>query len=453
MSTHNATAEDGAPAGGRPVELLQNLIRFDTTNPPGSEAACIAYASDVLAAAGFETAILAQDEARPNLVTRLPGRGDAPPLLMYGHVDVVTTRNQVWTHPPFEGTVADGCVWGRGALDMKSGIAMMMAALMRARATGLIPSGDVILSLVSDEEAAGKYGARYLVENHAHLFEGVRYAIGEFGGCTMYMSGLKVYPIMIAEKQACWLKATVQGQGGHGSMPVRGQAMAKLARLLQELDQHRLPVHVTPAARQMIEGMSSVLPPVQRTIMRQLLNPALTNRVLDLLGSQGKLLDPLLHNTVSPTILHASDKCNVIPSEVTVELDGRLLPGYTPDDLIAELTQLLGDLADEVKFSVFLYEAGPPEADMGLFDTLSGILRELDPEGTPSPLLLSAVTDARLFARLGIQTYGFTPMRLPPGFDFWNFVHAADERIPIDALNFGADAIYRLLQRFGEAPR
>jgi acetylornithine deacetylase/succinyl-diaminopimelate desuccinylase-like protein len=155
-----------------------------------------------------------------------------------------------------------------------------------------------------------------------------------------------------------------------------------------------------------------------------------------------------LHNTVSPTILHASEKCNVIPSEVTVELDGRLLPGYTFDDLKAELSELLGD---EVEFSVVFYEPGPPETDMGLFDTLSEILSEMDPEGTPVPLLLSAVTDARLFARLGIQTYGFTPMQLSPGFDFWNVIHAADERIPIVALDFGADAIYRLLQRFGEA--
>ncbi|MGD9144040.1 MAG: M20/M25/M40 family metallo-hydrolase, partial [Anaerolineae bacterium] len=275
MNAQDAIVEDGVRPDVGPVELLQNLIRFDTTNPPGNEAACIAYAAKVLATAGFETATLARDEARPNLITRLPGRGDAPPLLMYGHVDVVTTQHQAWTHPPFEGKVADGCVWGRGALDMKGGIAMMMAAMLRAKAAGLVPPGDVILSLVSDEEAGGLDGARYLVENQAHLFEGVRYAIGEFGGFNTRMGGQKVYPIMIAEKQACWTKATVRGQGGHGAMPVRGQAMAKLARLLQKLDRERLPVHVTPAARQMIEGISSALPPVQRFMMRQLLNPAL----------------------------------------------------------------------------------------------------------------------------------------------------------------------------------
>ena len=162
----------------RPVELLQNLIRFDTTNPPGNEAACIGYIDDVLTDAGFETMILARDETRTNLVTRLAGQGHAPPLLMYGHVDVVTTECQEWTHPPFEGTVADGYIWGRGTLDMKGAVAMMMAALMRAKAQDLALPGDVVLAVVSDEEAGGEYGARYLVENHAELFDGIRYAIG-----------------------------------------------------------------------------------------------------------------------------------------------------------------------------------------------------------------------------------------------------------------------------------
>ena len=154
----------------RPVELLQNLIRFDTTNPPGNEAACAGYINEVLSAAGFETMILARDDARVNLVTRLAGQGQVPPLLMYGHVDVVTTEGQQWTHPPFDGTIADGFVWGRGTLDMKGAVAMMMSALMRAKATGLVPAGYVVLALVSDEEAGGDYGDRYLVENHAALF-------------------------------------------------------------------------------------------------------------------------------------------------------------------------------------------------------------------------------------------------------------------------------------------
>ena len=444
------TKPEGSPATlhERPVELLQNLIRFDTTNPPGNEATCIGYINDVLADAGFETTILARDEGRPNLVTRLAGQGHAPPLLMYGHVDVVTTENQEWTHPPFEGTVADGYVWGRGTLDMKGAVAMMMAALMRARAQGLAPPGDVVLAVVSDEEAGGDYGARYLVENHAELFDGIRYAIGEAGGFSFHIGGSTIYPIMVAEKQICWMKATVRGEGGHGSMPVKGQAMAKLAQVLQRLDRRRLPVHVTPPARQMIESMASVLPTLQGLLFRQLLNPTLTDRVLDLLGPMGEIMDPLLHNTVSPTVLQGSTKVNVIPCEVAVELDGRLLPGYSADDMVSELGALLGN---DVQLTVVRHEPGPPEPDMGLFDTLADILREADPGSTPGPLVLAGVTDARHFARLGIHTYGFTPMKMPPELNLWKLAHAANERIPVDALEFGIEAIYKLLQRFGEA--
>jgi acetylornithine deacetylase/succinyl-diaminopimelate desuccinylase-like protein len=446
---HSTITNDLGALHQRPVELLQTLIRFDTTNPPGNEAACIAYIDSVLTAAGFETKVMGRSQERTNLVTRLPGRGEAPPLLMYGHVDVVTTANQAWTQPPFEGKVLDGYVWGRGALDMKGEVAMMVAILMRAKAEGFVPPGDVILAAVSDEEAGGDFGAGYLVDDHAELFEGVRYAIGEAGGFTFFVGERKLYPIMIAEKQVCWTKATVRGQGGHGSMPVHGQAMARLARLLKTLDERRLPVHITPAARQMIEGIASVLPSAQSMVLRQVLNPRLTDLVLDRLGTMAEFLDPILHNTVSPTIVHASDKVNVIPAQVSVELDCRLLPGYGPDDLIAELRQFLGD---DIELEVVRSEVGPPEPDMGLYDTLVDILREADPEGTSGPLLMAGATDARHFSRLGIQTYGFTPMKMPPGFDFWKLAHGADERIPVDALDFGIEAIYKLLQRFGEAP-
>ena len=432
----------------RPVELLQNLIRFDTTNPPGNEAACIGFIDDVLTTAGFETMILARKEPRANLITRLPGRGDVPPLLMYGHVDVVTTEGQAWTHPPFEGTIADGYVWGRGTLDMKGAVAMMMSALMRAKAEGFVPAGDVILAVVSDEEAGGDYGARYLVENHADLFKGILYAIGEAGGFSFHVGSATVYPIMVAEKQICWIRATVRGEGGHGSMPVRGEAMAKLAQMLQTLDRRRLPVHVTEPTRQMIEAIASVLPATQKLLLRQLLNPALTNAILNLAGPLGEVLNPLLHNTVSPTVVQASTKTNVIPCEVSVELDGRLLPGLSAEVMVSELRALLGS---EVELEIIRHEPGPPEPDMGLFDTLADILRKADPGSTPGPLVLAGVTDARHFARLGIHTYGFTPMKIPPDLNVWQLAHGIDERIPVDSMEFGTEAIYKLLHRFGKA--
>lgn len=429
----------------RPAELLQRLIQFDTTNPPGNELACIDYIDGLLRDAGIATQRYAKTPGRPNLLARLPGRGEAPPLLLYGHVDVVTTINQQWQHPPFGGEIHDGFVWGRGALDMKGGVAMMTAAFLRAGIEHLSLPGDVILAIVPDEEAGGEYGARFLVEQHADLFAGVRYAIGEFGGFSMNVSGQKLYPIMVAEKQMCSMRATVRGRGGHGSMPVRGGAMARLSRLLRRLDQNWLPIHVTPPVRAMVEAMAARVGGAKGAVLRQLLNPATAEAVLGLLGPQRSVFEPLLRNTVSPTGLHASDKINVIPSQISVDLDGRLLPGQTPDDMLRELQAAVGP---EVALEVLRYEPGPASVNMGLFDALAGVLREADPAGTPVPLVLSGVTDGRFFATLGIQTYGFLPMPLPDDFGFSTSIHAADERVPAAAIEFGANAIFAALGRF-----
>lgn len=430
----------------RPVEILQRLIRFNTTNPPGNEAECVAYIRGILTDAGIESMVLMRTPNRPNLIARLEGANKAPPLLLYGHVDVVTTENQKWDQPPFEGKIADGFVWGRGALDMKGGVAMMLAAFLRAKAEGLQPPGDIILAILSDEEALGNDGAKFLVEDHAELFKDVRYAIGEFGGFTLQIGGKRFYPIMISEKQACWMKATLRGQGGHGSMPVRGGAMAKLSQLLKQLDENSLPVHVTPPARMMFNALGSAMGGTPGWMVSQLANPSLAGTMLGLLGERGKLFSPLLHNTVSPTIINASNKINVIPSEISVELDGRLLPGYKPEDMFDELRPIIGN---EVELEVTQFDPGPLEPNMKLFDTLADILREADPTGTPVPLLLSGVTDARFFSRLGIQTYGYLPLTLPEDFNFIQTIHAANERVPIAAIEFGAQAIYKALQRFG----
>jgi acetylornithine deacetylase/succinyl-diaminopimelate desuccinylase-like protein len=441
------TSADNTPAiYQRPVELLQSLIQFDTTNPPGNESECVSFINGLLTKAGVETKILAKRPERPNLIARLPGQGNAAPLLLYGHVDVVTTEKQQWQHPPFEGKQVDGYVWGRGTLDMKGGIAMMMAAFLRAKAENMKPAGDIVLTIVSDEEAGGDFGAKFLVESHPEEFAGIRYAIGEFGGFPLSVGKRRFYPIQVAEKQICWLRVTLRGPGGHGSIPVRSGAMAKLSRFLERLDAHRLPVHITPPGRLMFSTMASVLGGVSGLMIGQLLNPRLTDVVLNLLGERGRLFDPLLHNTASPTILHGSNKINVIPSEVAVELDGRLLPGFGPDDLVSEVRTIVGE---GTEFEVIRYDPGPAEPDMGLFDLLADILKEADPNGIPVPLLLSGVTDGRFFSRLGIQTYGFLPMLLPEGFNFTQTIHGADERIPVDAIEFGANAIFRALQRVG----
>jgi acetylornithine deacetylase/succinyl-diaminopimelate desuccinylase-like protein len=427
------------------TELLQELIRFDTTNPPGNETACIGFLREHLEQAGIETRTYAKDPSRPNLIARLQGDGRAAPLLLQGHVDVVTTEGQQWTHPPFEGRLVDGEVWGRGALDMKAGVAMLVTAFMRAKDEGVRPPGDLVLCILADEEGGGDLGARFLVEEHPELFAGISFALGEFGGFSLSTGGRRFYPIQVAEKQICWLKATIRGAGGHGALINRGGTMARLGKLLRDLDRGRLPVHVTPVVRQSVETMAAALPRAQGAVLRSLLKPRLTDSALRLLGDHATLFEPQLRNTVNATIVRGGGKINVVPSEIHLELDGRSLPGFGPEALMAELRELVGA---DIELELVRHDPGPAAPALRHFDMLAGVLRELDPEGIPVPLLQVGVTDGRFFSRLGIQTYGFLPMRLPQGFAFASLIHAADERIPVDALEFGAEAVWRAVQRF-----
>src|SRR5262249_397806 len=271
-STSSATSASPRPQGDgvTPVELLQQLIRFDTTNPPGNEAECIGFVREVLEDAGCEVELYARDPARRNLVARLRGKGERAPILLQGHVDVVTTAGQDWSRPPFGGELVDGWVWGRGALDMKGGVAMMISAFLRATREESALPGDVILCVLADEEAGGDYGAKFLVEEHPHLFDGVQWSLGEFGGFTLELGGRHLYPIQVAEKQICWLSARVSGRGGHGAIPQRGGTMARLGKLLRDLDRKRTPVHITPAARAQLEAMAAAVSRPTSDILRAL---------------------------------------------------------------------------------------------------------------------------------------------------------------------------------------
>jgi acetylornithine deacetylase/succinyl-diaminopimelate desuccinylase-like protein len=428
----------------QPAELLARLLRFDTSNPPGAERECIEWAQGLLAPLGVDVRILGQEPERPNLVARLTGRGERPPLLLQGHVDVVAARGK-WEHPPFGGELAGGYLWGRGALDMKGGVAMMMAAFMRAAADGPPPPGDVILCLLCDEEAGSDLGANYLVSSHPELFSGVRYALGEFGGFTMDIAGRRLYPVMVAEKQICWTLARVRGAAGHGSLAVRGAAAGKLGQLLSRLERRRLPVHVTPVVRSMVEAISAELPAPVALPLRLLLEPRLTDPLLGLLGERGMFFDPLLHNTANANIIAAGEKINVVPGEASVQLDCRLLPGFEPRQLFAELRALSGL---DLELEVIRYDSVAAAPDMQMFGTLADTLRELDPAARPVPMLLPGATDGRFFSKLGIQTYGFLPMPLPSELQFMRLIHAENERVPVEAIEFGTRAIARVLERF-----
>jgi acetylornithine deacetylase/succinyl-diaminopimelate desuccinylase-like protein len=427
-----------------PAELLQQLIRFDTTNPPGNEAECIAFVRGLLDDAGIGSDIYEKVPDRPNLVARIEG-GERPPLLLQGHVDVVTTAGQNWARPPFGGELVDGYVWGRGAVDMKGPVAMLVSAFLRAKQEGTALPGDVILAVLADEEAGGDVGARFLAEEHADVFEGVRFALSEFGAFSLEVSGRRFYPIQVAEKQICWLKATIRGKGGHGAMVNRGGTMARLGRLLRDLDRKRLPIHVTPVVREYVEQIAAQVPRPKRDVLLATLKPRLADGALRAMGEEGRRLEPSLRTTTNATIIRASEKINVVPSTIEVELDTRALPGFTPDEVMAEVGDAVGA---DVELELVRHDPGPPAPDLTLYEMLAGVVQELDPDGIPVPFMQPGVTDARFFAPLGIQTYGFVPLRLPSDFDFLSVVHAADERVPVSALDFGTEAIFRALQRF-----
>jgi acetylornithine deacetylase/succinyl-diaminopimelate desuccinylase-like protein len=426
------------------VDLARDLIQLDTTNPPGQEHIAVDLIERVLDEAGIESTRYENARGRPNLVARLKGRGEAPPFLLQGHVDVVTTVNQEWKHKPFGGEIVDGYLWGRGALDMKGGVAMMVSALLQAHARGGAP-GDLVLAALADEEAGGNQGAKWLVDKHPQLFSGIKHAIGESGGVVQHLGGRRFYPIMVSEKRGCQIAATLRGPGGHGSIPAHSGAMAKLGSLLTKLDSARLPVHITPPVKLLLEGMRDALDEPWRGRIGALLDPARADAALTELGPMGRNLDAALHNTVNATIVSGGLKINVIPSEVQVQLDGRLLPGFGPEDMVRELRQVVGP---DPELEVQLVGPAQPDIDLSQLELFASVLREADPGCVPLPYLVTGGTDARHFAKLGIRTYGFLPLNNPADFNGATTIHAADERVPITALEFGAQCVFEAVMRY-----
>ncbi len=426
----------------QPVELLRDLIRFETVNPPGNEKPCIDWIGDLLDEYGIDSETYARDPDRPNLFATVSG-GDAPPLMLYGHVDVVPVTDQDWTHDPFEAVVDEDCVWGRGALDMKSGVAMYLATFLRLATEDEQPPGDVHLLVVSDEEGGGDDGLGYLVDEHPELFEDIDHALGEFGAFNLDIAGVETFPIQVNEKQVCWLEATFRGNSGHASFPHEGTAMGKMASFVETVDSERLPVHITPPAEEMFEALADAVPVEQAEQFRGLLDPGRTDAILDEMGADGRMFDALLHNTANPTIVEGGDKENVVPEAVTVFLDCRLVPGQEPDDVIAELRELTGL---DPEFEVVRFDPGPSSADLDMFNELGATL-EAETGGVAIPLLMAGATDGRHLARVGVQSYGFTPMQVGD-LPFLDLVHSGDERIPVDTVAWGTERVYEAVRSY-----
>jgi acetylornithine deacetylase/succinyl-diaminopimelate desuccinylase-like protein len=430
------------------VQHLQALLRINTTNPPGNEREAADYLAEVLSVEGYDPVVLESAPRRGNVVVRYRGSGDGPPLLLLSHLDVVPAEPEHWEHDPFGGEVADGMIWGRGALDMKSIVVMqLMTMLLLAR--GKVPlARDVIFAATADEEMGGQHGVGFLVDQHLDLIR-AEHALSEFGGFPVDLGGRRVYLCQVAEKGICWVRMRARGRPGHGSMPHSDNATVKLAEAVAKLGRADLPFHRTDAVAEMFEGMAHSLGGIPGAGLRLLLNPTLSPLLLRLLlGNHpfASYFHALLHNTVSPTVLRAGNKTNVIPSEAEVELDGRILPGQSLETFLAEVQAVVGP-----GFEFEPIEVAPPVETTSrtpLFATMAEILKRHDPGAAVVPMVMVGGTDAKHLARAGIPCYGFSPMRLPPEIDFLGMVHGHNERIPIEALAFGVQVLYKVVEAY-----
>ncbi len=336
---------------------------------------------------------------------------------------------------PFGGEVRDGVLWGRGAVDMKNAVAVLLALAAEWARTGRRPRRDLVLAFTADEEDTAAYGARWLVEQHASLFAGCTEAIGESGGFTFHAApGLRLYPVASAERGTAWLKLTARGTAGHGSKPNADNAVIWLAEAVIRIGQHQWPVRLIPAVRAAIEAIGEALG------FADGLDEADVAGRLGRLGPAAALVRATVRNSANPTMLRAGRKVNVIPGEAVAYVDGRVLPGCE-DEFAATLDELTGP---RVAWE-YAHREPPVTAplDGPLVTAMTAALLAEDPGATVIPYCMSGGTDAKQFARLGMACYGFTPLVLPPGFDYYAMFHGVDERIPVSAL----DASLRIMDR------
>lgn len=430
------------------VRTLQDLLRIDTTNPPGNERPAADYVARALEAEGGEAVVLESAPGRASVVGRLKGSGAGRPVMLSSHLDVVPADAGRWRQAPFSGAEAEGCVWGRGALDMKGMTAMGLSVVRMVRRRGLALGRDLILAAVADEEAGCDHGSRFLVDRHPGLID-AEYVLNEVGGFSLELGGRRFYPVQVAEKGIAWMRVRVRGEPGHGSLPRRDSCLVDLGRALQALATRRLPFHPPEVTARFLHTVAARVRFPESVVLPNLLKPALAGLILDrLIGDAGlrSSLQASLCNTVNPTIVRAGEKINVIPSEATIELDGRTLPGQSAADLIAEVRAVLGP-----KFEIeLLREADPTvfSADTPMFRAIEAVMARRDPEGIVVPYMVSGFTDAKSYQRLGAVCYGFYPMRLPPELKFAKMFHGDDERIPLEAFRFGIETLYDLISDF-----
>lgn len=424
------------------VGFTSELIRIDTSNRGGGDCAerpAAEYVANRLAEAGLEPQLLESAPGRANVVARLAGADPSQPaLLVHGHIDVVPADPDEWTVDPFSGEIRDGWVWGRGAIDMKGMVAMMLAVARDRVRAGRAPARDVVLAFTADEEDSAEAGSDWLVRHHAELFADCSEGISESGAYTFHADGHRIYPVGAGERGTAWLELTAHGTAGHGSRKNPDNAVGALAAAVARIDQHTWPVRLTPTVRAALTEVGHVLGlPIDPDAEDFDVDATLAE-----LGPAARLLAPTVRNSANPTMLSAGYKVNVIPGTATARVDGRVLPGCE-----AEFESTLDELTGDRVSWDYVHRSGPLEApvDSPLYAAMRDALLAEDPGAHVVPVCLAGGTDAKQFSRLGITGYGFSPLLLPPGFDYSAAFHGVDERVPVEGLRFGARVLDRLL--------
>ncbi|MHA4850256.1 M20/M25/M40 family metallo-hydrolase [Rhodococcus sp. MSC1_016] len=429
------------------VELVSSLIRFDTSNTgelatTKGERECAEWVAAQLQEVGYETEYVESGApGRGNVFARLKGSDPTRgALMLHGHLDVVPAEPADWRVHPFAGAVEDGYVWGRGAVDMKDMVGMILAVARQFKAEGIVPPRDLVFAFVADEEAGGKYGCQWLVQNRPDLFEGVTEAVGEVGGFSLTVprpdgTERRLYLVETAEKGLGWMRLTAKGRAGHGSFLHTDNAVTILAQAVARLGAHTFPLVISDSVVEFLAAAGE-----ETGLDFDATSPDLDG-TLAKLGSIANIIGATLRDTANPTMLSAGYKANVIPQTAEAVVDCRILPGRQAE-FEATVDELIGpDVQREWITNLDSYET---TFDGHLVDAMNEAILAHDPGARTVPYMLSGGTDAKAFAKLGIRCFGFAPLQLPPDLDFSALFHGVDERVPVDALLFGT----RVLEHF-----
>lgn len=438
-----AAAENSQTVSDTAVEHLRRLLQIDTTNPPGNETAAARYLADVLAGEGYDPQVLESAPGRGNVVARYRGSGERPPLLLYGHTDVVTADAEHWSHEPFSGDLADGCIWGRGALDMKSMVAQELMVMQLLQRSGAKLSRDVIFAATADEEAGGQAGMGFLVDEHPDLVR-AEYGLSEGGGTTMYVGGRPLYDIRTAEKGTYRFHLRARGEPGHGSIPRDETAVSKLAVAVDRLARTTLPLRPTPSFESFFAVLTDMLalPASHRRPTEENLQ-----RVYGMVpAALADYLRAISHDTAVPTGLRAGKKINVIPSVAEASVDGRYLPGQDEAGFVAEIREIVGPGLEIEPVNRSLPLEDSPASD--LYTTIERALQRQAPQARLTPIMLSGATDAKHVSRLGTRCLGFAPVKIDDSFPADQLVHGHDERIPVDGYLWGLNVLCDVVNEF-----